>query len=297
MLHPRELAVFLAVVDSGSVSGAAQAGFLSQPTVSRQIAALERESGVRLFRRTPTGMELTPAGERLEPLARDLVKRARRAAEVMAAAGSMAPSFTVACPETTGNFFVAGFVAAGGAVADIQPALPADVYGRLRLGADLAINTAAPPRGLRGMEIAQLQVRCAVRADHPLAQRSKVELKEIVAEPFLMPGGGSAVERVVRQRAERAGLGLELAKLASNGRLAQALTAAGHGPALVVESAFFDLTTIPLRHRGEPLVVRFYAAWERSHYASEEIARLANDFGRYMDARIRESDLAPSDEA
>lgn len=288
------LEAFLAVVDGGSVSAAAAARFTTQPTLSRQIASLERETGTKLFRRTTSGMVLTAAGERLEPMARDLVKRGRRAAQVLAALGSERQSFSVACPETTGNYFVANFVAEGGAVTDIQPSAPAEVYGRLRLGADLAINTAAPPQGLRGVEIAQLEVKCMAPAAHPLAGRRTVELRDVTKEPFFMPGAGSAVERIVTQAAGSAGITLELGTLTSNGTLAQARSAAGNGVALVVENPFFGLEPIPLRHEGAPLIVRFYAAWERSHYASDELAQLASELGVFMQRRIEEQGLSPT---
>ena len=62
MLDPRRLILLREVVRHGSFSQAAQALFLTQPAVSRQIAKLEREAGVRLLERTPTGLRLTDAG-------------------------------------------------------------------------------------------------------------------------------------------------------------------------------------------------------------------------------------------
>lgn len=291
MLNPRDMESFLAVVDAGSVSAAAEARFTSQPTVSRRIAVLEREVGAKLFRRTPTGMVPTTAGERLEPLARDLVKRARRATERMAVLANERQSFVVACPETTGNFFVAAFVAEGGAVSDIQPAAPIEVYARLRRGADIAVNTAPPPRGLRGMQLAQAHVHCQVPAGHPLAGRSSVELEEVVATPFLMPGSGSAVERVVSQAGEESGFALELGARTSNATLAQARAAAGQGAALAIEPPRFGLVAMPVRHRGRPLVVTIFAGWERSHYAHDELAQLAIELGAFVRQRLLEGGL------
>jgi DNA-binding transcriptional LysR family regulator len=240
-------------------------------------------------------MVLTSAGERLEPLARDLVKRARRATEVMDAVASEQQSFTVACPETTGNYFVAPFVAAGGRVSDIQPAVPAEVYGRLRRGADLAVNTSPPARGLRGLRLVTLAIRCMVRPEHPFAGRTSVELEELASAPFLMPGAGSAVERAVTQAGELSGFPLELATLTSNGILAQAHAAAGLGPALVVEQAFFDLEVVPMLHRGEPLLVTFFAGWERSHYAHDELAHLAMELADFMQECIESLGLSTLD--
>ncbi|NRA29445.1 MAG: LysR family transcriptional regulator [Parvularculaceae bacterium] len=56
---------FLATVEAGSLSAAAKALGLTQPTLSRQVAALEADLGVTLFERGPRTMMLTAAGRRL----------------------------------------------------------------------------------------------------------------------------------------------------------------------------------------------------------------------------------------
>lgn len=72
------LNTFLQVVASGSFTRAAQELFLTQPTVSNHIQALEQELG-RLFIRASTGLRLTPRGKRL----------ARRAPEIFALLGDI----------------------------------------------------------------------------------------------------------------------------------------------------------------------------------------------------------------
>lgn len=57
-----DLRVFLAVAKSGSLTRAARDLGLSQPTVGRRIAALEKRTGARLLDRTPTGYVTTAAG-------------------------------------------------------------------------------------------------------------------------------------------------------------------------------------------------------------------------------------------
>ncbi|MDR5682474.1 MAG: LysR family transcriptional regulator [Armatimonadota bacterium] len=64
-LNLQRLWTFRRVAHERSITRAAAALFLSQPAVSAQIRALEREVGHRLFRRTGRGVELTPAGEAL----------------------------------------------------------------------------------------------------------------------------------------------------------------------------------------------------------------------------------------
>ncbi|NNE51123.1 MAG: LysR family transcriptional regulator [Sulfitobacter sp.] len=53
---------FLVTAEEGSYSAAARALGLTQPTLGRQVTALEEELGVTLFDRTPRGLSLTPSG-------------------------------------------------------------------------------------------------------------------------------------------------------------------------------------------------------------------------------------------
>src|SRR6266498_1428647 len=65
MPDPRRLIVFEAVVRAGSFSAAAKELHLSQPSVSRHVAALESECGLQLLERTSRGLRLTAAGNAL----------------------------------------------------------------------------------------------------------------------------------------------------------------------------------------------------------------------------------------
>lgn len=83
-LEIRHLRCLAAVVDHGGFTGAAAELGVSQPAVSRGIAALERALGVRLLRRTSREVGLTAAGERVLARARrvmtdveDLIRDAR----------------------------------------------------------------------------------------------------------------------------------------------------------------------------------------------------------------------------
>ncbi|MEM1064845.1 MAG: LysR family transcriptional regulator [Pseudomonadota bacterium] len=84
------LRAFLAVADTGSLSGAARLLQTSQPTVGRQVQALELALETSLFRRKPKGMELTEAGAELiaparamQIAARDIVRKVGGAGRAM----------------------------------------------------------------------------------------------------------------------------------------------------------------------------------------------------------------------
>ena len=68
-----ELSAFVAVAEHESFSRAAAALHLTQPAVSKRIAALEADAGVRLFDRVGRGVRLTDSGRMLLPRALEML--------------------------------------------------------------------------------------------------------------------------------------------------------------------------------------------------------------------------------
>jgi DNA-binding transcriptional LysR family regulator len=98
-----QLRSFAAVAELGHLTRAADKLHISQPALSAQIKALEDELGVPLFERTPSGMVLTPAGQRLLPEAEKVVAAAgalrSQAKSYQGEAGGRARVGTLSDPE------------------------------------------------------------------------------------------------------------------------------------------------------------------------------------------------------
>src|SRR5690349_13758192 len=75
----RQLEYFVAVADARHFTRAAESEHVAQPSLSKQIRALERELGTPLLNRARGNVTLTPAGETLLPLARRIVADAEDA--------------------------------------------------------------------------------------------------------------------------------------------------------------------------------------------------------------------------
>ncbi|MFC8719236.1 LysR family transcriptional regulator [Kitasatospora sp. NPDC057198] len=80
----QQLAYFVAVADARHFTRAAELSHVSQPSLSQQIRALERELGAELFHRSRSGTTLTDAGEALLPLARRILADADSARRAVA---------------------------------------------------------------------------------------------------------------------------------------------------------------------------------------------------------------------
>jgi DNA-binding transcriptional LysR family regulator len=108
----RQLRCFVAAVDAGTMSGAADRLGLSQPGVSMAIRQLERTLGVQLIVRRPArSLLLTAAGQAFVPDARELLTRAQEVAESAASAGgAIAGRLTVGCFRTEAPFLLPGLL-------------------------------------------------------------------------------------------------------------------------------------------------------------------------------------------
>lgn len=64
---------FTVLAESSSISEAAQKLYIAQPSLTKALQLLEEELGISLFERSRSGIQLTPAGERILPEARQVV--------------------------------------------------------------------------------------------------------------------------------------------------------------------------------------------------------------------------------
>jgi len=108
-----QLRAFAAVADAGQLTRAAERLHISQPALSAQIKALEEELEVRLFERTPNGMQTTRAG-------RELLVHAEK---VLAAAEALRQAASAARGETAGRLRI-------GTLSDPQFIRLGDILGK-----------------------------------------------------------------------------------------------------------------------------------------------------------------------
>jgi len=97
----RDVETFVAIVDADGLSAAARRLGRTQPTVSRQLAALEARLGVRLLERTTRRLRLTTAGRTYYERCRDLLAMLRDADELVAdMGGAVRGGLRVSMPPT-----------------------------------------------------------------------------------------------------------------------------------------------------------------------------------------------------
>lgn len=193
------LRVFQEVAERGTFTAAAGALGYTQSAVSRQVAAVERAAGARLFERRRGGVRLTAEG-------RVVLRRAAAvAAEIDAAARELAGR-----PVETGVVRLGAFTSAGatllpralttlrrthpGIVVITREGSTPALVRALRAGSvDLAVLASGPPFRALDAEspaleletLAERSLRVAVPATHPLAAGDAVDVADLRGQPWI----------------------------------------------------------------------------------------------------------------
>lgn len=181
-MHPRLLRTFLAVARSRNITRAAEAVNLAQSSVSDQIQTLEAELGAALFTRSKSGLELTPAGLALQPIAEELLRLDGEArAAVLSAAGQTSGTLTIGALETIAS-------------ARLAPWLPGFHASHPDIAVRMKVTDSGTLRHL--LEDGDIDVAfCFERRDGAKGADERLASRTIGAEPLVLvagPGQGIA---------------------------------------------------------------------------------------------------------
>jgi DNA-binding transcriptional LysR family regulator len=246
MLDVRRLRVLHAVSAYGSVTAAAAALGYSAPAVSQQLAALEREVGMRLTERAGRGLELTPAALILVGHTDALLARLDAAEADLAGlrdqiAGRVA---LAAFPTAAASLVPAAWAALAASAPQVrleltemepEESLPAVLRGE----ADVAVAHEYDllPRPLDPLferrELLSDPVMLAVPAAHPFAGGGAVPLSALAGLPFLAPRDTTGCAEMIQRACARAGFVPRVVARATDFGVLLSLVAAGAGVTLV----------------------------------------------------------------
>jgi DNA-binding transcriptional LysR family regulator len=257
-MDPRRLLTFRAVAHRRSFTKAARELALSQPSVSNQVALLEREIGTRLLEREPGGLRLTREGRILLEHADAIAERIELAGRQMAAAahGQRARLRIGAFPTA-----LAGLVPA--AIAELRARYPEtkvtvdegtdDLPARVRSGdLDIALvfqDSGLPrlePAGLERRDLLREQLVVALAPGHRLAERADVRLADLSEEDWTAATGDGLIVRACRA----AGFEPNLVSITHDQLAIRALVSRGLAVTLAPEllaDAFAGLALRPIR--------------------------------------------------
>lgn len=206
------LRLFLDVVELASVSKAATRHRMSQPSATAKLHKLERQLGVRLLDRGPTGSAPTAAGLELVPACAEFVSTAVGLIERGEQLRSRQRRLTVATTRHVAEHFLPGWVARWDSPETVLDVLEADTLAvasavRSREAVLGFTDGPAAPIGLRSQVVATESIVAVVAAGHPLARRRRpCTGRELVEQPLIVTPRGSGTLDVIEQAIAARGL-------------------------------------------------------------------------------------------
>jgi DNA-binding transcriptional LysR family regulator len=206
-MDPRRVLTFRAVAHERSFSAAARTLALTQPAVSQQVAALEKEVGARLLDREPGGLRLTRAGKVLLEHADALADRLRLAETQLAEiAGAERTRLRIGAFSSALAALVPRAIASVAAEVVVVEGDSQALAGRVRSGElhlSVAFQDAALPRreheGLERHDVLREPFLAGMSPAHRLAGRARVELRELADDAWSAASTDGLIARACRE--------------------------------------------------------------------------------------------------
>lgn len=298
-LNIKDLNVLVSIASSGSFRSAAAQLYTTQPAVTRSIARLEQNLGVRLFERGPRGAHLTGEGQ-------TVFDRAKRVLGLVAEMRMDAAS-----PDTQLVRFGAAATAAGSYLAPfLAEWIPSHPNVRLRMledGAarlrqrleanecDIAMIASPPPPSFVSAPITRIGVRAHFPERHPLSLGAgAVTLSELSGYPLLVNDLPFLSTKLLVESFDRSGIHPQIVYQSSIGRTLAVLAESGLGVAVFGDSADLRGTKLlsrPVTANGSSeLGFELEVAWRRDHTPQwiQDFGRDLSDFSRSHHLPLRD---------
>ncbi|ADE56680.1 LysR family transcriptional regulator [Aminobacterium colombiense] len=200
----RQLESLVEVLEKGSISGAAASLGISQPAVSKHIARLEEEMGIKIFVRGQKCSKLTVEGEILYDFAKKVVSSLNDIKrEVTNVSSEVAGTVTISASSIPGDFVLPSilvdfrrqypYVNVEVYISDSREALERLVTK----DTDIAVTGfSRNTSGLESYPLCEDELVLIVSPDHPLANRRAVTMKDVEDLDLIGRVPGSATRRI-----------------------------------------------------------------------------------------------------
>lgn len=253
----QQLRYFLAVAQTGSFTVAAKTCYVSQPSLSAQIAKLEYELGGPLIERNRQGARLTKSGEIFRGRAAEALRQLESGRfEIEQLNGLTRGSVTLGCLPTTGAYLLPPLLKAfGNAHPEIEVNLREESSPKLarmlrESEVDLAImDEVGLGNGLHSEVLFSEPLLIVVPPKHRFAHSKKLALKALADEPLILMKSGHGFRKIVVDAMTRAGIQPRVVHETGEIDTVQALVRAGMGvslvPKMVMRSGLVYIEILP----------------------------------------------------
>ncbi|WP_433445901.1 LysR family transcriptional regulator [Streptomyces sp. CA-142005] len=252
----RSLECLVALVDEGSVTKAAAVLHMSQPALSHQIAALERELGTPVVERLARGVRVTAAGRAVAEEARVALAAASRAVQAGRRVGEgLGGRLRIACAETMTAWLLVPVLRRWrtrwpDVRLDLLEFTSADrmVEHLMADGTDLVVGPEPTATSAHVEVLGREEMVVVTSSGHPFADRESVSVPDLAREPFVHydpeNGMGVWIDQFVAARQTS----LTVVLRTRSPRTAAQLAGAGMGVTIVPVSALAGRPSAVVRH-------------------------------------------------
>lgn len=249
-----QLQVFLAIVEKGSFTQAAETIGMTQSAVSHALSSLEAELGVSLLKRDRTGTYLSEIGREILQHAREMMAQAENIRQKTAAARGL----------TKGRIRIGTFPSTSigllpGIIREFQQRYPGielvlfegtdyEVYDWIQNRLVDIGFVALPVEGVETVPIAQDELLVVMSAKYHLSSAKSLTIAQIAQEPFIMPKASR--DTVIQELFQEAGITFHPRYEALGNATILALVEEGLGitllPQLVLATNHKEIAAVPL---------------------------------------------------
>lgn len=287
----RQLEYLLALEERRHFRRAAEACAVSQPTLSAQLRSLEKRLGVQLVERNRTTVIMTPVGRQIAAIGRRMLSDAEEIRHLAAVQGrGMSSMIRLGLPPTIGPYLLPRMI----------PELHA-AYPNLKLYVREDIPESLPPaleRGLHDVLVMPLSINrqdlevqplfreplyLAMAVDHPLANRGKLNRRDLRGYAVLTLESGHQLHEQVKMLCDEVGAKLMSDYEGTSLDTLREMVGMGMGlsflPGLYVQSSLSEDRTIKVSAiSGAPIYRTVGLVWRKSSARTQEFLVLAEHF-------------------
>ena len=291
----RQLRLMVALAETGSITGAARACHVTQPTVSMQLKELADSIGLPLYEQVGKRLFLTEVGRMVVESSRAMFSEWEALEQRIAEHQGLSHGRLRLCVASTAKYFIPRML---GRFCEVHPRLDISlqvlnrdgVVARMRANEDDLYILSMPPQDLphEGQHFLANPLVVISSTNHPLAQRARVSPSALQREAFILRELGSGTRMATDGHFARLGLRPRIRlELGSNEAIKQSV-AGGLGLGLVSRHAMAEnpaqegLAVLKVQHFPVP------SSWSVLWLKGRRLSPIAQAFMRHV------QELAPT---
>ena len=206
MLSHKQLLIFAAIAQHGSITKASEALYLTQPALSSALSRLENELGVKLFDRLDRKIILNHNGERIYPKIKQLLEKTHKIQHFFNHARALTGTIHIGASNTIGNYILPPLMTRfkqkhSETQLSLSISNSAQVIEQvLQHQVDIGfIETPCLHNQINSFPFAKDKLVLFTDKAHPLTHVSEAKLEKLDKYPFIVREKGSGTRAIVEQ--------------------------------------------------------------------------------------------------